>query len=396
MPESADGNTVTESLKKLIFYLEQEQYRGYDPYDALMSPLLRTLSFNSKYPRIAVTQLLKWLPVNIRPLLGIKKGLNPKALGLFLWGYARLHAVERREEHLSNIERLMNMLEETRSRGYSGNCWGYNFDWQSRAFYVPRWTPTIVNSSFIGHALIDAYRLTGRERALDMALPIKDFIIRDINRTREGGSFCFSYTPGDHLAVHNANLLGASLLIRLYAYCRDEALRELSLSSLAYSLKYQRDDGSWYYAETDYQDWIDSFHTGYNLQSLLYFMQEGFEEQAGSAFSKGVLFYRNNFFLEDGTPKYYHDRVAAIDIHAPAQAVAFFCMMGPKYSDFTKLVLEWMQKNLHDQAGYYYFRKTRRMTNRISYMRWSQAWAFHALTSYLMAEHENMNKAGDR
>ena len=28
--------------------------------------------------------------------------------------------------------------------GYSGPCWGYNFDWQSRNFFAPRGTPPAV------------------------------------------------------------------------------------------------------------------------------------------------------------------------------------------------------------------------------------------------------------
>ena len=79
---------------------------------------------------------------------------------------------------------------------------------------------------------------------------------------------CFSYTPIDHTAVHNANLLGASLLIRLYKITGEEKLRRAALASLAYSMKYQHDDGSWYYAETAMQSWIDSFHTGFNLEAV--------------------------------------------------------------------------------------------------------------------------------
>ncbi|MCP4665387.1 MAG: delta-aminolevulinic acid dehydratase, partial [Deltaproteobacteria bacterium] len=199
-------------------------FKGYDPYDALNSPALRLLSFNAKYFRIFFTQLLKRLPFNVRPLMGIKKEINPKALGLFLWGYAKLYALDKRKEYLSTISRLLDLLEKTKSTGYSGNCWGYNFDWQSRAFHVPKYTPTIVNSAFIGHALIDTYRLVGLERALSMALSIKDFILKDLNRTQEDNHICFSYTPMDQLAVHNANLLGASLLIRLFKYDSNEVL----------------------------------------------------------------------------------------------------------------------------------------------------------------------------
>jgi len=35
-----------------------------------------------------------------------------------------------------------------------------------------------------------------------------------------------------------------------------------------------------------------------------------------------------------------------------------------------------------ERRGYFYFRKGRYLTNKIPYMRWGQAWAFHALTEY--------------
>jgi hypothetical protein len=54
-------------LEKLKIFIEKEQFKGYDPYDALNSPVLRGLSFGNKYLRIAFTQGLKRLPFNLRP-----------------------------------------------------------------------------------------------------------------------------------------------------------------------------------------------------------------------------------------------------------------------------------------------------------------------------------------
>src|SRR4030042_5290507 len=88
---------VFSKLDKLRAYIEQEDFRGYDPYDALNSPLLKSLAFNKKYLRIAYIQLLKRFPLDLRPLLGIKKDYNPKGLGLFLWGYAKLYKFENKK-----------------------------------------------------------------------------------------------------------------------------------------------------------------------------------------------------------------------------------------------------------------------------------------------------------
>jgi len=385
---------VKPNINKLVVYIEANDFAGYDPYDAMNSPLLSGLSFGNKYLRIAFTQGVKRFPLNLRPLLGVPKDYNPKGLGLFLWGYAKLYKIEKNSDYLVQIETLLNLLDacktdmklDTGLRRYNdggnGHGWGYNFDWQSRAFFIPKYTPTVVNSSFIGHALLDTWRYTGLEKAKEMAIPIGDFIVNGLNRLGEDGTVCFSYTPIDNYFVHNANLLGASLLIRLFKETGNEELKKTALSALAYSMKHQRADGSWFYAEKDSAHWIDSFHTGFNLQAIRYFLDLGFAVEFKLQYEKSVRFYAANFFLADGTPKYYHDCVYPIDVHSPAQAVVFFSGMGNAYAELTEKILSWMIENMQGANGAFYFQKYKYYTNKIPYMRWSQAWAFHALTEY--------------
>jgi hypothetical protein len=404
---------LIQPLEKLKSYIEKDQFAGYDPYDALNSPLLSGLSFGNKYLRIAFTQGLKRLPANLRPLFLVPKDYNPKGLGLFLWGYAKLYSVKKNAEYLVQIEKILGLLDgcktsmlldsslrgndkrwggndsaelDTGLRRYDGRAghgWGYNFDWQSRAFFVPKYTPTVVNSSFIGHALLDTFTFTGLSKAREMALPIGNFILHGLHRHQENGTICFSYTPIDHYFVHNANLLGASLLIRLFKVTEKKEYRDTALAALAYSMKHQHPDGSWFYAEKDISHWIDSFHTGFNLQAIRYFLDLGFAEEYRPQYEEGVRFYADNFFLADGTPKYYHDRVYPLDIHSPAQAVVFFSGMGKEYEELTNKILNWMIENMQGPNGAFYFQKHKYYTNKIPYMRWGQAWAYHALTEYL-------------
>jgi hypothetical protein len=384
------------SLERLLAYIEREEYRGYDPYDALNSPLLRWLTLGQRTGQIAVTQLLKRSPVNVRPWLGIPKGHNPKGLGLFLWGYAKLYAATQEDRYVTRIDRLLRLLDALKSTPGAQYCspadtrvprhgWGYNFDWRSRAFFVPKFTPTIVNSSFIGHALLDTYLYTGRQLALDLALPIEGFLLQDLQRTAEGETFCFSYTPQDRLVVHNANLLGASLLIRLHRYTGNPSARQAALESLAYSMNHQREDGSWWYAETDYQRWIDSFHTGFNLQSIKVFLDEGCGAQYADSFQRGVHFYTTRFFLPDGTARYYHDRTYPLDIHVFAQAVVLLWRLGDDYRDLADRVLLSMVRLFQGPAGFFYFQRRPHLTITIPYMRWAQAWAMHAETEAILS-----------
>ncbi len=380
-----DITIIERCIEEMLSYLQAEDFAGYDPYDALNSPLIAGIGAKSKWLRVAATQFFRRCPVNFRPLFGIKKGHNPKAIGLFLWGYSRLFALTKAQEHLDKVDYLLAMLQQLRSSGYSGNCWGYNFDWQSRTAIRLKGTPTIVNTAFIGHALLDCYLLTGRAKALDMAVPIKDFILKDLHRTELNGTFCFSYTPVDTEVVHNANLLGASILARLTPFCKEGDLKNVVLQSMGFSMQHQHEDGSWFYADTSVQKWIDSFHTGFNLQAIRYIFDAGIGLEYQAAYGKGVEYYAKNFFLDDGTPKYYHNRIYPIDIHSPAEAINFFCRQDNQYKDLTEKIVRWMLENMYSGRGYFYFRKGKYFTNRIPYMRWSQAWAFNALTEYLLA-----------
>src|SRR3989338_1919747 len=78
-----------EAIRELWQYINQEQFEGYDPYDGLNSKIGFTRL--GRWPAICVTQILKWIPLNARPILGIKKELHPKALGLLLHACSILH-----------------------------------------------------------------------------------------------------------------------------------------------------------------------------------------------------------------------------------------------------------------------------------------------------------------
>lgn len=374
---------VKETLNRLRQYCEGQDFAGWDPYDALNSPFMPVLSLGTKYGRIAWTQFLRRSPVNLRPLLRIPKGHNPKGLGLFLRSYSMLYAMERKPEYLDTCRKLVGLLKKYRSEGYSGNCWGYNFPWQSLVTNAPRFTPTIVNSSFIGHALLDCYELTGNQDALDMATSIPDFILNDLGRMEEGETFCFSYMPIEYDYVHNANVLGASLLMRAAkTFGLGAEVEETARRSLAYTMNHQHDDGSWYFTEANNRHWIDSYHTGFVLEALRHVIRLGEGEQWREHFRKGAAFYANNFFLPDGTCTYYHDRSLPVDIHCPSEAVIFFAQ-EKEYSGLVEKTCRRMLETLWDERGYFRFRLTGgKIPNRIPYIRWSQAWALLSLVEY--------------
>ena len=57
---------------------------------------------------------------------------------------------------IKNNNFLTDKIYACQSEGYSGACWEYNFDWQAKDFFQPKGTPSIVVSSFVAGALLDA------------------------------------------------------------------------------------------------------------------------------------------------------------------------------------------------------------------------------------------------
>src|ERR1700759_904760 len=71
-----------QAIKKLLRWCRGESWMGYDPYDGLNSPLARFWPVRNRLARTALTQVVKRSPLNLRPVLGIRKAANPKGLAL--------------------------------------------------------------------------------------------------------------------------------------------------------------------------------------------------------------------------------------------------------------------------------------------------------------------------
>lgn len=378
---------IESSTLKLIDYIESESFRGYDPYDALNSPIIKFLSNNSKWLKIGATQILRKMPINLRPLLLISKDYNPKGMGLLLCSYVKLYKLYRDMKFLKEIGFLADWLINNHSAGYSGHCWGYNFDWQNRSFFAPKGMPTIVNTAFIGHAFLDAYEILKIQKYLDVARSSCNFIMNDLNIHHDSDTICFSYTPSDCSRVHNANYLGASLLIRTFSFTQEDILLDFGKKAYEYSSNAQNDDGSWFYGEAEYQKWIDNFHTGFNLDALYIYKKYLNSNQYDFHIKRGLKFYIDNFFLRNGIPKYYQNSIYPIDIHCSAQAIITltkFKDWDPNIIALLINLLEWTIRNMQSQKGFFYFRRQRFFLNKISYIRWGQAWMMHALTDVLL------------
>ena len=140
--------------RELWKYCRAQGLAGYDPYDALNSRLFQATPLKeSRAARLAWTQFHKRSPINLRPLVGIPRERNSKAIALFALAALADYRREPTKENEIEARELLDDLIWMGLKGLKGAAWGYNFDWQSRFFFAPRGTPTIVPtmSFFLNH-----------------------------------------------------------------------------------------------------------------------------------------------------------------------------------------------------------------------------------------------------
>jgi hypothetical protein len=379
-----DAGFLSKRLFLLQDYIEREAYRGYDPYDALTSPLFRLPLLNhNKLLRWGFQQVVKRLPINLRPLLGITKGYNPVTLGLCLQAYTYLAERQPEKKNGMKFDLLLSELTRLQSKGYSGACWGYDFDWEARYARIPAYTPTVVATGFITNSLFEYYHFTRDPRAFELCESATRFVRHDLNKTVEGETFCYSYSPLDRQVVLNATMKGARLLAQVYSVNGDKRLIEEARKTVEFVVKKQQPSGAWAYAtkKGDARTWADNFHTGYVLDCLDDYQKYSGDHSFNEALQKGMAYYEANFFENSEIPKYYDKSLYPIDATAIAQSILTLTRFGKM--EMAERVVNWTLNNMQDESGYIYYQRTKQGVNKIPYMRWSCAWVFVALSKFL-------------
>lgn len=386
----------SNSFQSLKSYCEAHDFAGWDPYDGLNSKVFQTTPLKHwDLARLAWIQGFKRSPVNFRKLLLVPKEHNAKGVGLFLTGYCNIYNAQQasgkeefstQQEILDKINYLANLLISLQSKGYSGACWGYNFDWQARRLFLfPKNTPTVVATTFCATALFQAYEITKNKDWLKIAISASQFVLNDLTRTSKTRGFLFSYSPLEgNNTVYNASLLGSKLLSYCYFYTKEEFLKTIARESILACTDAQQADGSWLYGELPVQNWIDSYHTGYNLVALQAFQDLTGDKSFNVNIEKGFDFYINNFFLEDGTPKHFYNKTFPIDIHCPGQLFVTLNSLDKviSHKDIASAVMNWTIQNMQDSKGYFYYQIKKILSSKMSYMRWSNAFMFYAMSYY--------------
>jgi hypothetical protein len=373
-----------DTLRRLEAWTSSRNWVGSDPYDGLNARRLVGAARRSLVGRRAITQIVKRSPVDLRRPLGIAPTASAAAMAHFASSYA-LGGFLTAELEASKLERTLDALLAERCHGPAGLSFGYPFDVQTGVFFYPRGAPNTIASAFAGGAFLDAHSRTGEKRWLRHAEEVGVFFVEEVPQTRTDAGAYFGYLVGDRTPIHNANMLVCALLARLGEALGCADLTQRAAEGARYTLAHQRDDGSWPYGEGTGLGWVDGFHTGYVLESLLRCADAGIDIESG-ALDRGLGFYREALFCDDGTPKYKPDSVHPVDIQCVAQGIQTFALAAaraPAFEAAAHLVLGFARRKMLRRDGAFVFQRRRLWVNRAPHMRWAEAPMQHALAHLL-------------
>jgi hypothetical protein len=387
--------TVQDSIQGVSRWVEEHDYKAYDPGDGNLS-YLRHITLNSHFLRRLLTGAVLRFPFHIRPWVGIKPHTSTKGMGYMGWGYVKMYAITRDDSYRGRARYCFDWLKKNRSKNYEQYCWGNHFAFATRGGTIPAHTPTIVWSSLIGLAFLEAYEVLKDSEYLDIAVSVGDFV-KSLPRLTTKTGTCLSYVPMRQISIHNSNMLGAAMLSRIAFYTHDQTAADLAQEAMTYSCTRQNLDGAWYYGEASKYHWIDNFHTGYNLDCLKRHIQSAGDQGFASNLTLGFAYFKRNFFEADGRAKYYHDKMNPIDIQCIAQAIdtlAFFSDDDPEALPLALKVAQWAINNMQASDGHFYYRDLGWKKVKTPMFHWGQGTMFKALAHLLnKMKRESVNAA---
>jgi rhamnogalacturonyl hydrolase YesR len=383
-----DKELIFTSVNKVEKWLEGHNYKGYDPADGLTS-FLRPLTFGNLFLDRILQQLIWRSPINLRPLLGVKRLDSFIGRGYIARAYLIMFKLSGDDSYMQKASACLDWLMQNTAPGFDQYSWGKMFDFASRGGRQNKFEPITVWTSLIGQAFLDAYEIIGDRKYLIVADSVCQWILK-VPRTQTSSGFCINYTPFDKgdCTIHNQSMLAAAMLVRTAKFSINEEYLRVAREAIKYTCTRQLSDGSWYYGEEPTYHWIDNFHTGYNLDALKSYIELTNDKTYEEKLKLGFSFYKSNFFENNGRPKYYHNRTYPIDSQCAAQAIdtlTYFSDYDDTALELAVRVAKWTIDNMQDRTGYFYFMRYPLVVLKPPMIHWAQATTYKAL-AYLLSK----------
>lgn len=376
---------IDEVISKSEAYIANCHYLSYDPFDALTNKVINFTTKASPLLRRIANQVNSKSPIDIH-WLGMVKMVHTKTISDLLWFNAiRDNSPEKEEKVNSFFNWLLSIRNE------NGYGWGLNFPYTSRFINASEQMPNLYNTVNSGIAICYAFEHLNQknsQKAKEVIRGIIDFMDSNLGYVDEGDRGWYLYYPGQKYPTYNVNALALYFLTFVKSLNLEEAkVDESKLTSLVNLLcGEQQENGSWFYSRSAKGNWVDGFHTGFILESLAFALKEGIKSKSlEESLKKGWGFFVEKMFTEEGFPKYFlESNKYPIEAQNCAQAIQtlanFRNWLNWNEDELLEKVIRQTMFNLYSDRGFFYHKKTKYFTYKMSYIRWSITPMMLALT----------------
>lgn len=389
---------VEKILLDVLEGAQRRDYKGYSKFDGLHGPLTTALSFGLWPLRLIWTQAVMRSPVDLRPLLLVRKDVNPESPALFARSNLDALALGMAGPFEQRARGCLDWLlahDASATGNYHGRCWGYHHPWQSTGFYQPPGSPNCYVTVIAAQALLHGHRVLGEGRYLDAALNACEFILKDLTILHETDlEKSLSYVPNMRtgFTVINVNALCASLLAQAGAAAgRAELLRE-ARKLMMFVAGRQTGYGAWYYTTNPRDSLVahDNYHTGMILDAMTTYASAAGDQAFEAQRARGLAFYRERLFTREGAPRWSSDSTYPHDAHGSGQGALTFSLAGDP--ETARRILSWAVRHFYRGGGDFAYQKGRFWDKNFTLLHWCNGWMARGLSAFLVATKKDRSR----
>jgi hypothetical protein len=315
----------------------------------------------------------------------------PIADAHYAMGFAFLFQITNDDVYLRRAIHFLEELKKSRSPEFAEYCWGYPYDWVTRNGVIRSQTPLITSTPYAYEAFLHVHELDGGEEWKGIMASIARHAFRDIKdfSISENASTC-SYTPFDKGGVINAAAYRAFLLTSASQVFSNDDYWLTAERNLNFVLDNQNPDGSWFYAVDGVRDFVDHYHTCFVMKALAKIHSLTGHEACLEALSRGVKYYLENLFAEDGLPKPFSKpprlTVYKRELYDCAECINLCLLLRDRFPQLEAMLETVVGGILNDWIkpdGSFRSRRLYVGWDNVAMHRWGQAQMFRSLACYL-------------
>jgi len=315
----------------------------------------------------------------------------PIADAHYSMGFAFLTEASGNSAYLERAIHFLQELKKSRSQGFAEYCWGYPFDWVTRGGIIKEQTPLITTTPYVYEAFLQVYELQPREEWREILASIARHAATDIkDYVSSSSSSSCSYTPYGEGGVINAAAYRAFLLTSAANLFANDNYARIAERNLNFVLENQNEDGSWYYATDQVRDFVDHFHTCFVMKALGKIHALTRDEDCHRALSRGLNYYLENLFDENGLPKPFSKAprltVYKQELYDCAECINLCLVLResfPHLEETLKTVISEITKNWVKPDGSFRSRRLHLGWDNVPMHRWGQSQMFRSLSFFL-------------